>query len=347
MVDPGMTLHRWLGLTPIEPRRWTTGRASLRLWSPHGLPSTPIATRRMRGGPSSGCGRKTHGASGIAHIRCGDFRRLPAQPLRLWTTRRSPSSSAEPSRDHDLASTSLRFRVITHRSLAGLVSSLICSTDLPGTEGDDGPMELGSAPAEHWDQAYGHGDATRSWFQREPSWSLRMLDRAGIGPADSVIDAGGGSSPLAAALLARGHSDITVLDVSLVGIRAAEERLGAAAEHVQWLLVDVRTWRPSRRYVVWHDRALFHFMAADQDRGAYLNALEMATSPDRAVAIFATFAPDGPPRCSGLPVARYSAADLADAIGVRWQMIEESRELHTTPSGVTQPFTWAAFRREH
>jgi hypothetical protein len=208
-------------------------------------------------------------------------------------------------------------------------------------------MEMGSAPAEHWDQAYGHGDATRSWFQREPSWSLRMLDHAGIGPADSVIDAGGGSSPLAAALLARGHSDVTVLDVSLVGIRAAEERLGAAAEHVQWLFADVRTWRPSRRYVVWHDRALFHFMAADQDRGAYLNALEMATSPDRAVAIFATFAPDGPPRCSGLPFARYSAADLADALGVRWQMIEESRELHTTPSGVTQPFTWAAFRREH
>lgn len=86
-------------------------------------------------------------------------------------------------------------------------------------------METASAPAEHWDQAYGHGDATRSWFQREPSWSLRMIDRTGIGPVDSVIDVGGGSSPLAAALLARGHTDMTMLDVSFVGMRVAQQRL--------------------------------------------------------------------------------------------------------------------------
>jgi hypothetical protein len=206
-------------------------------------------------------------------------------------------------------------------------------------------METATGLAEHWDQAYEHGDTTRSWFQSEAGWSLRMLDRAEIDPGDSVIDVGGGSSPLAAALLAQGHSDITVLDVSLVGMRAAQQRLGAAADHVQWLLCDVRSWRPARRYVVWHDRALFHFMAAEQDREAYLQTLERATVQERGVAIFATFAPDGPPRCSGLPVSRYGAADLADALGARWRMIDESRELHTTPSGVTQPFTWAAFRR--
>lgn len=223
---------------------------------------------------------------------------------------------------------------------------LICSIDWPETEGDDGPMETATGLAEHWDQAYGHGDATRSWFQHEAARSLQLLEHAGIGPADSVIDVGGGSSPLAAALLARGHSDITVLDISLVGMRAAQQRLSAAARRVQWLFGDVRTWRPTRRYVVWHDRALFHFMTADQDRDAYLQALERATSTERAVAIFATFAPDGPPRCSGLPVSRYSAAELGAALGDRWQMIDEIRELHTTPSGVTQPFTWAAFRHE-
>jgi ubiquinone/menaquinone biosynthesis C-methylase UbiE len=207
-------------------------------------------------------------------------------------------------------------------------------------------METVSALAEHWDQAYAQGDTTRSWFQPQAGWSLQMLDRAGIGSSDSVIDVGGGSSPLAAALLARGYSDITVLDVSLVGMRAAQQRLGAGADRVEWLLDDVRTWQPLRRYTVWHDRALFHFMTAEQDREAYVQTLERATDPKRAVCIFATFAPDGPPRCSGLPVARYSAAEIAAAIGDHWQMIDESRELHTTPRGTIQPFTWTVFRRQ-
>jgi hypothetical protein len=207
-------------------------------------------------------------------------------------------------------------------------------------------METATRQGEHWDEVYRHRDTTRSWFQAQPAWSLRMLDRAEVSPADSVIDVGGGSSPLAAALLARGHSDITVLDVSVVGMRAAQQRLGAAAQRVQWLVGDVRTWRPPRRYVVWHDRALFHFMTSDQDREAYLEALQSATSPERAICILATFGPDGPPRCSGLPVLRYGAAELAAALSPSWQMFGEGRESHTTPSGTIQPFTWAAFRRE-
>ena len=128
-----------------------------------------------------------------------------------------------------------------------------------------------------------------------------MLDRVGIGAADSVIDVGGGSSPLAPALLARGQSDLTVLDVSIIGMQAAQQRLGAAADQVRWLLGDVRTWQPPRRYVLWHDRALFHFMVTEQDREAYLQTFERATDPARAFAIFATFAPDGPLQCSGSP----------------------------------------------
>ena len=206
-------------------------------------------------------------------------------------------------------------------------------------------METIAGSAEHWDHVYGHGDATRSWFQLQAVWSLQMLDRGGIDPSDSVIDVGGGSSPLTAALLARGHSDLTVLDVSLIGMRGAQQRLGDAAERVQWLVGDVRTWRPPRRYLVWHDRALFHFMITDQDRDAYLKALESATVPGTTISIFGTFASDGPRQCSGLPVARYSAAELAAAIGDRWQPIDDGRELHTTPTSVIQPFTWTAFRR--
>ena len=205
-------------------------------------------------------------------------------------------------------------------------------------------METTTGSAEHWDHVYGRGDATRGWFQPQAVWSLQMLDRLGIGPSESVIDIGGGSSPLTAALLAREHSDLTVLDVSLIGMRTAQHRIGDAAKGVQWLVWDVRTWRPPRRYLVWHDRALFHFMITDQDRDAYLKALESATVPGRTISIFATFASDGPPQCSGLPVARYSAAELAAAIGDSWEPVDDGRELHTTPTGMIQPFTWTAFR---
>jgi hypothetical protein len=172
-----------------------------------------------------------------------------------------------------------------------------------------------------------------------------MLDLAGVTATDSIIDIGGGASPLAGALLARGHTDVTVLDVSAAGMDAAQRRLDTAEDRVAWLLGDVRTWRPPRHYAVWHDRALFHFMAAEHDREAYLHTLEGATSRG-AVAIFATFAPDGPPRCSGLSVVRYGAEALAAAMGANWHLVADDREMHTTPSGTSQPFTWVAFRRK-
>ena len=199
--------------------------------------------------------------------------------------------------------------------------------------------------ATHWDEAYAEGEATRSWFQQQPGMSLRMLDATEVSPADSVIDVGGGASALAGALLERGFRDITVLDVSPVGIRAAWQRLGAEADHVQWLVADLLAWQPRRQYQVWHDRAVFHFLTSGQDRRRYLQALDAATGPG-AIAVFGCFAPDGPLRCSGLPVARYSAPELAGELGDRWTLISRDREEHVTPAGAVQPFTWAALRKQ-
>ena len=197
----------------------------------------------------------------------------------------------------------------------------------------------------HWDEAYAQGEATCSWFQQQPGMSLRMLDAAGVLAADSVIDVGGGASALAGALFGRGFGDITVLDVSAAGIWAAQQRLGAQAGQVQWLIADLLTWPASRRYRVWHDRAVFHFLTTAQDRRRYLWALDAATGPG-AVAVFGCFAPDGPRQCSGLPVARYSAPDLAGQLGDQWTLIRQDREEHLTPTGVIQPFTWAALRKQ-
>lgn len=198
--------------------------------------------------------------------------------------------------------------------------------------------------ADHWDRAYSEGERTRSWFESEPVGSLRMFQLAGVSPGDSVIDAGGGASMLVDALLERGFDDVTVLDISATGIQAAQRRLGPSAARVQWIVADLRDWRPSRTYQVWHDRAVLHFLTADADRQSYLETLTASTAAG-AVAIFATFAPDGPHQCSGLPVARYSAHDLAALLGDRWTSVVDDREEHVTPAGAVQPFVWAVFRR--
>jgi trans-aconitate methyltransferase len=199
--------------------------------------------------------------------------------------------------------------------------------------------------AEHWDDAYRHGDTTRSWFQSQAAPSLRMLDAAGVRPTDSVIDVGGGASTLVDALLERGHTDVTVLDISGEGMRTAQQRLGARASRVHWLIADLLTWAPDRTWQVWHDRAVLHFFTTHADRRRYVHTLHSATEPG-SVAIIATFAPDGPRHCSGLPVAHYDPRQLAELLGPTWQPLTDAREEHATPAGALQPFTWTAFRRQ-
>jgi trans-aconitate methyltransferase len=199
--------------------------------------------------------------------------------------------------------------------------------------------------AAHWDAAYAQGDDTRSWFEHHPGMSLRMLASAGVSATDALIDVGGGASPLTRALLDRGFRDLTVLDISATGIQHARDRLGSKAEQVHWLTADVLSWHPRRHYQAWHDRAAYHFLTTDEHRQLYLRTLQAATAPG-AIAVFGCFAPDGPQYCSGLPVARYSPAQLARQLGTTWVLISQDREEHITPAGATQPFTWSALRRE-
>ncbi len=199
--------------------------------------------------------------------------------------------------------------------------------------------------ASHWDDAYAQGETTRSWFEDQPDMSLRMLGSAGVSAADAVIDVGGGASSLAQALLDGGFRDITVLDVSVTGMQYARRHLGPRAEQVRWVTADVLTWQPGRRYRAWHDRAVFHFLTTARQRRNYMHTLSAATDPS-AVAVFGCFAPDGPEQCSGLPVARYSPAQLADELGSEWRLISQDREEHSTPAGLIQPFTWVALRKQ-
>ena len=198
---------------------------------------------------------------------------------------------------------------------------------------------------QHWDTVYRDKPAEKlSWRQAAPGPSLAALDRIGASPANSLIDIGGGQSNLVDALLARDWSDLTVLDIADVALAATRIRLGDQAKSVQWIVADVTKWRPQRKYDLWHDRAVFHFLLTLDERDAYRAALRGGLQPG-GHAVFATFAPDGPERCSGLPVHRYAAAELAAEFGGEMKLDHEWREEHMTPAGSVQAFTWAVLRR--
>lgn len=200
---------------------------------------------------------------------------------------------------------------------------------------------------DHWETVYSTKatDAV-SWYQPHAAHSLRLIEATGVPPGAAIIDVGGGASTLVDDLLATGRYDITVLDLSGAALAAARVRLGAVAESVTWREADItKAALPGHAYDVWHDRAVFHFLTAAEDRHAYVETVRRALKPGGHVVI-ATFAEDGPLQCSGLPVMRYSAAQLQAKFGDGFTMLSHDREQHPTPSGTTQAFTYCHFRRD-
>jgi hypothetical protein len=139
-----------------------------------------------------------------------------------------------------------------------------------------------------------------------------------------------------------------VLDLSGAALASArrrlESRLGAGAGRVNWIVADVTIWEPAKRYDIWHDRAAFHFLTEEADRAAYIARLERGLKIG-GHAIIATFAPDGPEKCSGLPVARYDGASLGRTLGPAFKLIHTRRHAHATPWASRQAFQFSIFRR--
>ena len=206
------------------------------------------------------------------------------------------------------------------------------------------PAPVGVGPG-HWDEVWSHRAVDEvSWFRSDPAASLRLVDDAGLASGAAVVDVGGGASTLPGRLLDRGL-DVTVLDVSSVALDVARRVLGERAEAVHWVVTDMTTWHPSRRYDLWHDRAVFHFLVDPIDQDRYVAVAADAVTPG-GVLVLATFAPDGPTACSGLPVARHDADALAARFAPAFVLETTEREVHRTPSGGDQAFTWAVLRRD-
>ncbi|MBK8975226.1 MAG: class I SAM-dependent methyltransferase [Planctomycetes bacterium] len=193
----------------------------------------------------------------------------------------------------------------------------------------------------HWELIYRDRSPERlGWFEPEPSHSLALIAATGVGPGEPILDVGAGAARLVEHLLDRGYTDLTALDLVAMALDSARARLGPRAERITWLVDDVTRVDLGRRFAVWHDRAVFHFLTDAADRARYVAALRSALLPHGHV-ILATFAPDGPASCSGLPVQRYDGPTLVTALGPGFVLREERRVVHRTPHGGEQRFCYA------
>ncbi len=196
----------------------------------------------------------------------------------------------------------------------------------------------------HWAAVYESRAVDEvSWYQSVPATSLALIARVAE-PSASVLDVGAGASNLVDELLARGFEDVTVLDVAEAALAHVAARLGRDPR-VHLVASDLRAWRPSRLYGLWHDRAVLHFLTDPVDAHRYRALVEEAVAPGGGVVV-GVFAHDGPTQCSGLEVRRYSTEEIVALLGPEFELVESRSEDHLTPAGAVQRFTWVALRRE-
>lgn len=200
---------------------------------------------------------------------------------------------------------------------------------------------------EYWENVYLTKSPDKvSWFQEHAEQSLRLIENTKLPLSASIIDVGGGASTLVDDLVLKGYSSITVLDLSTTAMLSAKERLKSNAAKVNWVEADIlEAALPIAAYDLWHDRAVFHFLTKQEQRNAYILAVERSVKPGGHI-IIATFAEDGPTQCSGLPVNRYTAEQLHSEFGSAFKFIKQEKEGHSTPFGTLQKFIYCYCRKD-
>ena len=201
------------------------------------------------------------------------------------------------------------------------------------------------AQRDHWERIYQSTSATEvSWYQPTPAVSLELIRKVAPDLDTPIIDVGGGASTLVDGLLDDGYRNVTVLDLAGAALDVARRRLGERAARVTWIEADVLSAPlPAGGHAVWHDRAVFHFLTDLRDRERYVAQVHDAVRA-KGYVIVASFAPDGPTRCSGLDVVRYSPESMHAQFGSAFRLLESVGEDHHTPSGATQAFLYCLCR---
>jgi ubiquinone/menaquinone biosynthesis C-methylase UbiE len=198
---------------------------------------------------------------------------------------------------------------------------------------------------DHWEKIYETKQSNEvSWTQEVPKTSLDFIHSFNLPKSARIIDIGGGDSRLVDFLLVEGFEHIAVIDISSKALERAKRRLGDGANKVTWIVGDITEFSPDTIYDLWHDRATFHFLTTDGQIIKYLSTAQKAVKPGGYV-IISTFSTNGPKRCSGLDVKRYSEETLTELLNKGFEKIRCITEDHITPFSTTQNFLFCSFRR--
>ncbi len=198
----------------------------------------------------------------------------------------------------------------------------------------------------HWQSVYREKSPSDvSWYQTESRLSLELIHRTGVSGDEPMLDVGGGASVLVDFLYDDGFTDLSVLDISGKALVEAKSRLGDKSTNITWIECDITEFNPRRKYALWHDRAVFHFLTDASDRRKYVSALTRALVPGGHL-IIAAFAIGGPDKCSGLEIVQYDASKMKAELGGEFNLLEERGEVHVTPAGREQEFLYCRFGRK-
>lgn len=195
----------------------------------------------------------------------------------------------------------------------------------------------------HWENVYSTKKSNEvSWFQQTPETSLSLIEELDVDLDAPIIDIGAGDSILAEHLLKKGYTDITVLDISEEAINRAKTRLGKAADKIQWIVSDITSFVPERKYTIWHDRATFHFLTDPTDIRKYVNVVSSAI-PSKGAFILGTFSQDGPTKCSGIEIRQYTEDSMNALFQLSFEKMNCQSINHQTPFDTNQDFIFCTF----
>ncbi len=199
---------------------------------------------------------------------------------------------------------------------------------------------------EHWENVFATKLETEvSWYQPSPKTSLDFISNLNISKEAKIIDIGGGDSYLVDALLERGFTNITLLDISAQAIERIKSRLGAKATIVTFIVSNILDFNPTETYDLWHDRASFHFQTDEQQIQKYADIVAKSVATNGNM-IIGTFSENGPKKCSGLDITQYNEATMNAVFAPNFEFLNSITEDHTTPFDTIQNFIFCSFKRK-
>ena len=193
----------------------------------------------------------------------------------------------------------------------------------------------------HWEKIYKEKSPKEvSWTQETPFTSIDFFNDFSIQKNDPIIDIGGGESKFVDYLIENGFKNISVLDISEIAINKAKKRIGEKSKFVNWIVCDINDFEPKENYVLWHDRATFHFLNSKAEIKSYANKVRSYSKNF----IIGTFSTLGPKKCSGLNITQYDKLSLKKLFVDQRVSVKRVETInHITPFETSQNFIFCSF----